>query len=226
MGPPLTCRGYESDDHAASFSNHALLPVHPTDDDADIQLTDPARRYAPESWDWLSSPLIFDGVNHSLAITDHLLAAPGVCIPSTIRAGEFAFFSGTSQSCPYVSGILALEYGSGGMAGPCSGLTPIPCMLRLVRRAQEMEARARLGYGYLPWPVTSAQQLGTGGTDIVIVEVDVILRPPTGVGPRPRAATEGFGSSQQGPSTTGPRNMTAIRLMRRYYGPLVVGRQP
>src|SRR4051812_1717467 len=29
MGPPLTCRGYEADDHVASFSNFALVPVEP-----------------------------------------------------------------------------------------------------------------------------------------------------------------------------------------------------
>jgi subtilisin family serine protease len=38
------------------------------------------------------------------------LAAPGVEVLSTIPNNEFAFFSGTSQACPHVSGVAALVW--------------------------------------------------------------------------------------------------------------------
>jgi len=166
LGSPLTCRGIEDDDHVASFSNYALLPI----DSPLPPPLDPTLNLTSDNPDWMYSPLLQDGPNHALPITGHLLAAPGVCIQSTVRDGGFGVYSGTSQACPHVTGIVALAYGSGDSPGPCYMLPPLECMALVVARAHDMERRARMGFGFLPWTTARATKKGQqAGTDEVLV---------------------------------------------------------
>jgi subtilisin family serine protease len=165
MGEPLTCAGSESDDHVASFSNYALLPADPRAmrefPNANAKEGERGGAYVTEdSW-----------TNHSLPITSHLLAAPGVCILSTVVHNQFALFSGTSQACPYVVGVLALEYGSGGVDGPCSSLPPQQCMLHLVARSQSYADRMGMGYEFLPW--ARSERGGDQGTANLTISLEI-----------------------------------------------------
>ncbi len=54
----------------------------------------------------------------------HTVAGPGTCVVSTKLGGGTATTYGTSQAAPHVTGTVALCQGNGGMAGPCTGLTP------------------------------------------------------------------------------------------------------
>jgi len=47
-----------------------------------------------------------------------VLAAPGVCILSTLQGGKYGYFSGTSMATPHVSGTAALCIAAGACSGP------------------------------------------------------------------------------------------------------------
>ncbi len=66
----------------------------------------------------------------------HTVAGPGVCIYSTWLNGGYNTISGTSMATPHLTGTIALCFGSGGVAGPCAGLTPASVIQRIRTDAQ------------------------------------------------------------------------------------------
>ncbi len=65
---------------------------------------------------WVSSG---DGLTAS-----HTIAGPGNCIESTYKDGGYWWLSGTSMAAPHVAGVVAQCYSSGGVPGPCAGMSP------------------------------------------------------------------------------------------------------
>jgi subtilisin family serine protease len=69
----------------------------------------------------------------------HTIAAPGVCILSSWKGGEYNTISGTSMASPHGAGVAALC-----IAGPCAGMTPAEVRARLRNDASAQPAN----YGF------------------------------------------------------------------------------
>ena len=71
--------------------------------------------------------------NYAVATADqtHTIAAPGTCVVSDAIGGGTSTYYGTSQAAPHVAGTVALCLNDGGIAGPCSGMTPAQVIARI-----------------------------------------------------------------------------------------------
>ncbi len=77
----------------------------------------------------------------------HTIAAPGVCINSTVPGGGYGLSSGTSMASPHMAGIVALCIAEGGSGGPCASLTPAQVITYLRAQAQSYN-QANPDYGF------------------------------------------------------------------------------
>lgn len=195
----------------ASFSNYALLPVDPPVLSAALD----ALNRTVTDVDWWFSPLLQNTANHSLSVEQHVVSAPGVCIPSTVRDGGFGFFSGTSQACPHVSGVVALAYGAGGIPGPCANLRPLMCMRVIVNRALQRQRAAGLAFEFFPWTTRRATRKGPSDTEFVLVE------PPLRKTHR-RVEWNGNEDRQPEAASQNPDVSRPMIRLRKYFGPLIV----
>ncbi len=94
----------------------------------------------------------------SAAHASHAIAAPGTCVVSLGKGGGTSTYTGTSQAAPHVAGTVALCVGSGGVAGPCQGLTPAQTTARL--RADAATRPASWGFVGDPYRPVSGKYFG------------------------------------------------------------------
>src|SRR5437588_2493497 len=85
--------------------------------------------------------------NYAVSSADiaHTVAAPGTCVVGDKIGGGTTTYYGTSQAAPHVAGTVALCLGSGGVVGPCNGLSPAQIVSKI---RSDASAYATLSTGF------------------------------------------------------------------------------
>jgi hypothetical protein len=136
-----------------------------------------------------------------------MIAAPGVCIRSTMPGGTWGLMSGTSMATPHVAGAAALCLGEAGEEGPCASLTPA-AMIGALR--DESQARYTLGsYGFNGDPMKPLTSGRAFGRLAHVMPPGGPTAPAEGTPAEP-APTPETGTPAEPASTTGPGKVKPV----------------
>ena len=101
------------------------------------------------------TPAPFSNFALTAAGAAHTIAAPGVCINSTVPGSTWdSDYSGTSMASPHVAGVVALCVNEAGADGPCASLTPGETIAH-VRAEAQTNNTADPDYGFAGDPISS-----------------------------------------------------------------------
>ena len=122
----------------------------------------------------------------------HVVAAPGVCVESTVRGG-WGTGTGTSGAAPHAAGVVALCMGQAGRPGPCAEMTPAE-VIEQVRADAAANATPQNGFVGDPFSPVGGRYYG----HLVSAADPTVRRIPTR--PAPPAAPPRYLNRRQPPT--------------------------